>query len=315
MPKFDKAKNVLTNNFDNCSGNEQTFFATSTGTVVKIIGAIFEVYVDDKVVTCDVRNTIKKSGVCVGDKVEIIANEYDLGKYIIVKVQSRKNLLLRPPLANIDKLLILISPLPSPDLYLVDKLIIYCQTNAIEPIIVINKSDIATQEFVSDIASQYYFAKVFVISSLKQTNISHLKQSLVGHISALCGQSAVGKSSLINALIPHLDIKTNELSARIDRGKHTTRVNQIHIHDRLMIADTPGFSSLDLSIEHDELAGHYPEFVEIPDCKYLNCSHVFEGKDCSVITAVGEGKINAKRYDRYAKLYKDLKKAWEIKYD
>lgn len=219
-------------------------------------------------------------------------------------------------MANIDKLLIVIAPRPEPDLILVDKLIIYCMINNIEPIIVINKSDIANSEFLKSIQDQYYFVKVFVISSLLGTGIKELKDTIRGSLSALCGQSAVGKSSFLNSIIPDINLETQGLSRKIDRGKHTTRANELYIHEDIMIADTPGFSNLELlNVEYRELSLFYPEFDGFLDkCRYLDCSHVKEGKDCVIISAVESGLINKARYDRYCAIYTKLKQEWENKY-
>ena len=146
--------------------------------------------------------------------------------------------------------------------------------------------------------------------------IENLKDYISNSFCALCGQSAVGKSSIINALIPNMSLMTQGLSAKIERGKHTTRANEIYFSNNIMITDTPGFSSLELDIDYQELAGFYPEFAEsIGDCKYLDCAHIKEGKDCVIVTKVEEGKVNKDRYLRYVELYEKLKKNWDEKYD
>jgi len=188
--------------------------------------------------------------------------------------------------------------------------------NTIEPIIVINKSDIATIDFIQDIKKQYNFIKVFVLSAKDKLGIEDLKVNIKGYLSAVCGQSAVGKSSLLNAIIPNIQLETQGLSRKTDRGKHTTRVNELYIHDDIMIADTPGFSSLELTVEFDELYLFYPEFDKfLGECRYQDCSHVKEGRDCSVIKALELGLINKNRYNRYCSLYNKQKELWEKKYD
>ena len=252
----------------------------------------------------------------VGDSVNIQPNEYDEGKYIITGLNPRKNSIPRPPVANIDKLLIVIASKPEPDLLLVDKLIIYCMLKNIEPVIVINKSDIASDGFIKDIKSQYYFLKTFVISSHLGEGIEDLKGYISSSISSVCGQSAVGKSSLLNVIMPNVNLETQELSRKTQRGKHTTRVNELFVSGDIMLVDTTGFSNLALDIEYDELASFYPEFDNFMDkCRYLDCSHVKEGKDCAIVTAVESGKINASRFDRYKHLYNELREKWEKKYD
>jgi ribosome biogenesis GTPase len=183
-------------------------------------------------------------------------------------------------------------------------------------VLIINKSDLITDDFEKSIKEEYYFMKTFFLSAINKINIEPLANYLSGCISAVCGQSAVGKSSLINALIPTLSLETGELSAKIDRGKHTTRVNELHLFKDLMIIDTPGFSSLEINIDYDELEGFYPEFNKyLGNCKYLDCSHVGEGDDCEIIKAVKCGDINKNRYDRFVELYKSCKEKWEKKYD
>lgn len=231
-------------------------------------------------------------------------------------MHKRKNSIPRPPIANIDKLLIVIAPEPEPDLILVDKLIIYCIINSIEPVVVINKCDLIDNAFLKEIKKQYYFLKVFDVSAKTSQNINLLKEFICGSFVAVCGQSAVGKSSLLNSIIPNINLDTQGLSRKISRGKHTTRANEIYFDKDIMIADTPGFSSLELDIEYKELHLFYPEFDELlGKCRYLDCSHIKEGKDCEIIKAKESGNINKSRYERYCYLYAKLKEKWERKYD
>lgn len=254
--------------------------------------------------------------ILVGDNVEIIENIYSKDKFIITKVYDRKNFIPRPKIANIDILLILIAPLPKPDFLLVDKLLIYCEINNIHPIIVINKCDIASADFVNSIKDEYKYYDTFVISAKDLIATSDIYNVLKGKTTAVCGQSAVGKSSLINCLIPNIQLQTQGLSEKICRGKHTTRVNQIFLNNDFFIADTPGFSSLDLNIDFRQLSFYYPEFKDfIQDCRYVDCSHIKEGDFCGVCVALNQGKINKNRYQRYIELYKKLKENWEKKYD
>ena len=196
-----------------------------------------------------------------------------------------------------------------------DKLYVYCVLNNIEPVLVINKSDLARSDFLDDIVSQYYFLKIFVVSAKDNKNLNDLAEYIGGSLCALCGQSAVGKSSILNALVPDINLATQDLSQKIDRGKHTTRVNEIFIHNNLIIADTPGFTSLELELDYRDLADYYPEFQIEKTCKYLDCSHIKEGKDCEIFSQVEMGNINKNRYARYIDLYNKLKEKWEKMYD
>lgn len=182
--------------------------------------------------------------------------------------------------------------------------------------IIINKCDIADNSFVKELEEEYYFLKRFIVSALNITNLDDLIKYVENSVCAVCGQSAVGKSTLINSLIPKLQLQTQGLSDKIDRGKHTTRVNELYIYNNLKIIDTPGFSSLELDIDYDELVSFYPEFDKyLGECRYQDCSHIKEGNDCVIITAVENEKINKNRYDRFVTLYNKLKEKWEKKYD
>lgn len=188
--------------------------------------------------------------------------------------------------------------------------------NDIEPIIVINKCDIVSKEFIEKISNEYKFLEIYEVSAKESIGVQALKERISDCISAVSGQSAVGKSSLINALIPNLEQVTQGLSAKIDRGKHTTRVNELFVHHGLKIVDTPGFSSLELDIDYRDLSSYYPEFSEyLGSCRYLDCSHIKEGGDCQIIHALNNNQINKDRYNRYIQLYTKLKENWEKKYD
>ena len=288
----------------------------ATNKIVKIIGDIYFVLSGEKIVEASCLKTIKKNRLFVGDNVELKENEYSANKYIITKVLPRKNIIPRPTIANIDKLLILVASVPKPDFLLIDKLIIYCYENSIEPVVVINKCDMSDKVFVEDVCNQYYFLQTFSISAKNKSGIDALSKYISNSICAVCGQSAVGKSTLINALIPFANLQTQNVSEKILRGKHTTRVNEIFVYNHLMIADTPGFSNLDLDVDFKELYKFYPEFEpHLCNCRYLDCSHIKEGNDCGVVNALKCGKVNKDRYLRYVELYKKQKEMWEKRYD
>lgn len=290
--------------------------SNATNKIVKIIGDIYFVFSGERIVEASCLKTIKKNRLFVGDNVELKENDYSTNKYIITKVLPRKNIIPRPTIANIDKLLILVASIPKPDFLLVDKLIIYCIENSIEPVIVINKCDMTDKNFIDDVCNQYHFLKTIAISAKEKVGIDNLTRYVSDSFCAVCGQSAVGKSTLINALIPFANMQTQNVSEKIQRGKHTTRVNEIFVYNHLMIADTPGFSNLDLDVDFKELYKFYPEFEPyLADCKYLDCSHIKEGNDCAIVRAINEREINKDRYSRYVELYKKQKEMWEKKYD
>ena len=246
----------------------------------------------------------KTSGVFVGDKVEF--------QDAITKVLPRKNLLIRPPLANLDRLFIVIAPKPKPDFILVDKVLIYCTLNDIEPILVVNKIDIADSEFLDIITNTYQKIVKIIKSSAKDQQIKEIEKNIKG-ICAMAGQSAVGKSSIINAIYNDELAATGILSKKIERGKQTTRLVTLYKLNEGYLADTAGFSMLDLSyvsnLDYHELSAYYPDFLHArTECKYRSCLHE-GGNDCGVIKAVEKGEISELRYYNYLKILEELKNA------
>ena len=244
----------------------------------------------------------KETGIFVGDNVEFSEN--------ITSVYPRKNLLIRPPLANIDKMFIVISQRPMIEFSLLDRLLIYCKINDIKPIIVINKIDICSNEFIDNIEKIYEkYYKILKISA-KNNILGDLEEEIEG-ISVLAGQSAVGKSSIIKTLFrDEISVEIGDLSKKIERGKQTTRLVRLFKFKRGYLADTAGFSLLNLAmvtnLEPRELGVYYPDFLEyIPKCKYRSCLH--EGGECGVINAVKNGEISKQRYESYIKILNELK--------
>lgn len=291
--------------------------------VIKIMGKDIVSKLDDgSLVKCDCLGNVKKQGkLLVGDYVEVAKNLGTSDRYIISKIYPRINQMLRPPLANLNQLIIVLSVKPKPDFYLVDKLIIYCIKNNISVSLLVNKLDIMTNKQMLDIVDQYKTVvnSIMFASALTGDNIADLKEMLKGKISAFVGQSAVGKSSLLNAINPNLMLKTNVLSRKVERGKHTTRHCEIYtLENDIHIADTPGFSMLDiLDIAPQNLKDYYLDFTPFAeDCEYADCNHISnKGKNCEVINAVEKKKLNKNRYLRYVELYKKLDEKWRRKYD
>ena len=261
---------------------------------------VFTVLSDDRVFNLSPSGKTKKSGIFVGDYVDFDEN--------IVNVHKRKNCLIRPPLANLDKMFIVFAIVPKPDFVLIDKLIIYCKLNDIEPILVLNKNDIATKDFVDELEFDYKDFKIIKVSA-KNDDISLLSNEING-ICAFAGQSAVGKSSLINSLFKTEKAEIGDLSKKIERGKQTTRIVNLYKYNNGFIADTAGFSMLDLTMVSDinerELASYYPDFMKGREkCKYRSCLHL--GGDCGVLRLVKSGEISKRRYNNYLKILQELK--------
>lgn len=274
------------------------------GLVIKKNANLFSVedFETKQIVKIHASGKTQESGIFVGDKI--------FYSDVIEKVFERKNILIRPPLANLDKLFIVLAPSPKPDFVLIDKLIVYCQVKGVQPFLVVNKIDKAPQMFVKNIKKIYNKVAQCLFVSAKNNQIEQLSEHIEG-ICAFAGQSAVGKSSLINCLFSQQLAQVGNLSKKIGRGRQTTRLVQLFSYNKGYIADTAGFSMLDLSFVTElgprELSSYYPDFLKArAECKYRSCLHE-SGGDCGVIKAVQKGQISVERYQNYLKILKELK--------
>lgn len=260
------------------------------------------------------RGNLKLNKLFVGDIVEVSKQDYS-ADYLIESVFERKNTLLRPPLCNVDQIVVVIAPVPKPDFLLIDKLIINAKMLGIDVVLVVNKSDISS--IFETVCDEYKYVANTILETSAQTGsgIDTLTKILKGKFSCFIGQSAVGKSTLLNAICPNIKAETGGLSRKIDRGKNTTRHSEIYAIDDILLADTPGFSLYDLEINFEEIKDYYPELMLDFPCKYLNCNHVHEtANECEVIKAVNMGNININRYNRYKELFLAVKDKWQNKY-
>ena len=227
------------------------------------------------------------------------------------EILPRKNQLVRPQVVNVDQVMITMSVKdPKPDLMLIDKLLISAEIADIVPILVINKSDLADSKAVHALADQYPPCyEVLVTSAKKGEGLAEIKKRLRGKTTCFAGQSAVGKSSILNALFAELGLETGGLSKKTARGKHTTRHAELIRPFRVngMVVDTPGFSLLkNEGITPAALSQLYPEMREVlHGCKFSSCLHTHEPK-CAVKQAVEDGKISRARYERYKQLLETL---------
>ncbi len=236
----------------------------------------------------------------VGDNVIV-----DVTNKTIEKVEPRKNYLERPLIANIDKLLIVMSTsIPVFSDYLIDKFLLIANYNNIEPIIIITKTDMITIKEKAEVRKYMNYYRRLGIKVYINTSITKIKKEFKNSTVALCGQTGSGKSSLLNRIDASLKLKTGEVSLSLGRGKHTTRlVELLEVNDGL-IADTPGFSSLEINIPSKEIKKYYPDFSK--PCKYRTCTHVKED-GCEIIKLVETGKIPRWRYDNYLKFMEETK--------
>lgn len=287
------------------------------GLVLKGIGSFYTVLGDDGTeYTIKARGRFRKEGICpvVGDCVTFDVVEGNDG--YMTDILERKNLLIRPSVANIDKLITVISAShPQPDFLMLDKLILRCEQLGIAPVIVLNKCD----SLLNDPLSQYRSAgyQTFMVSALTGEGVAELKTALEGSICCFAGQSAVGKSSLINAIMPQLDLEVGGLSRKTSRGKHTTRsVSLIPFEGGGALLDTPGFSLIDTEpMEAEDLSQLYPEMRRhLHLCRFAGCLHVSE-PDCGVKDAVKSGEISKERYERYKLLLEEIKRQRKHRYD
>lgn len=286
------------------------------GIIIKGIGGFYYVETADKVYECKARGVFRKNKITplVGDRADITIN--DNAENTIDGISERKNSLNRPPVANIDNLLIVVSTVePKPNFLVIDKLTAVAENKRIEPVIIISKNDLKDGSGISDI---YRKAGFMVFSSNDESDLLKIKSVMKGKINALTGNSGVGKSTLINRLEPSVKLSTGEISAKLGRGRHTTRQAELFKICSGYVIDTPGFSSFELggdeAIKKDDLQYCFREFLPfIGTCRFSTCSHV-KDKGCKICEAVEEGLIEKSRHENYCVLYEQAKnlKEWEL---
>lgn len=285
-----------------------------SGIVVKAVGGVFTITSNGKKYTCfsPKKFRFNDNDVLVGDKVQF--EDLHKGKGVITQILPRKNRLHRPEIANVDVCFLTLASQPTPDLFLADKVLINCFQEQIQPVILVNKCDLPNNalQLVQDNYSK--IAPILAISALDES-VLQLKEYIDGKVVCFAGQSAVGKTSILNALLPDLNGQIGGLSAKTGRGTHTTRHSSLHKVFDGYVVDTCGFSLCDLNgIRSDELRLYLDDFVTIShDCKFTSCTHTVE-PDCAVKKAVSEGALCKGRYDRYVEEYNALKDAEKHQY-
>lgn len=277
------------------------------GVIVKALSGFYYVRTGSKTVECRARGRFRLDGTSplVGDRVEISLDAQGKGR--VDKLLPRKNFFVRPAVANIDVLISVASEVePVTDPFLIDRVTSTAEHNGCEVIICINKSDASDSRRLADIYAATPY-KVIETSAVTGAGLDELAECIKGKVCAFSGNSGVGKSSIMNALEPGLDLKTGEISEKLGRGRHTTRHVEIFPVAGGYCADTPGFASFDVEqmppIPKGELQHTFPEFEPyIGRCRFDDCAHIKE-PSCAVRAAVEAGEISHSRYDSYCRLY------------
>lgn len=285
------------------------------GKIIKGIAGFYYVYVEGYgTYECKAKGIFRKDHVkpLVGDNVEMeVLDEHDM-EGNIREIIPRRSTLIRPALANVDQAMIIFAIVkPNPNFNLLDRFLIRMERQNLPTIICFNKQDIASGEEKEALRKAYETCgyHVLFISALENEGLEQVRKLLSGKTTTVAGPSGVGKSSLINRLSPVANMETGEISAKIERGRHTTRHSEIiALGEETYIVDTPGFTSLDISeITKEELGRYYPEFVQYePYCKFSGCAHISE-PSCGIKDAVADGRISKVRYENYKVLYQELK--------
>lgn len=303
---------------------------TKYGKVVKGLGGLYDTRVLEdgavKIYSCRAKGVLKRDEekVLIGDNVKLLFDDETPDGVVISEVIERKNSLIRPPMANLDYLFIVFAAKkPAPVLETVDKLISIAVHNGITPVVVVTKSDL-DGDFAEELANIYIKVGIdtFVTSSEDLFGVDSLSKYIServtgGLTAAFAGASGVGKSTLMNALFPHLALATSEISRKIERGRHTTRHVEIFDisegEDTGFLADTPGFSLIDFArfdfYSLDDVFLTFPEFAPyVGKCRYTDCAHVGEGSDeCAIARAAENSEIPSTRLESYRSIYRVLK--------
>lgn len=293
------------------------------GKIVKGVGGKYSVRCGDTLVSARARGVFRHEQISpeVGDNVLLRIEEN--GDAYIEDISDRKNLLIRPPMANLDYMFITAAAAkPAPIPATLDKLSAICVHSDIIPVFVITKCDL-DRENGERLASLYRRSgfTVFTLSAEDKEGVDELRgfleRNMAGKTAAFAGASGIGKSTLLNALFPSLTLATGGISEKIQRGKHTTRHVELFPVYGGMLADTPGFSMLDFMrfdfMKVDDLAYAFPEFEKhLGSCKYKKCTHLCED-GCAIVEALNDGKIEKSRHESYVELYNILKdkKEWK----
>lgn len=284
------------------------------GRIVKGIAGFYYVSVTGSgIYECRAKGIFRKEKLkpLVGDyvEIEVLDEEHRVGN--LIKVLPRKNVLIRPTVANIDQALVIFALRePDPNFMLLDRFLVSMEKQEIPVLICINKLDLAVEEEQEKIEKIYGFCGYPVIftSAREEKGLDPLRERLRGKTTAVAGPSGAGKSSLTNLLSPHIQMETGEISKKLGRGRHTTRHSQlIELEKDTYLMDTPGFTSFYVEdMDKEELRHCFPEFAPYEGtCRFQGCTHTHE-PGCQVKEALERGQINPQRYENYKEMYREL---------
>jgi ribosome biogenesis GTPase / thiamine phosphate phosphatase len=290
------------------------------GRIIKALSGFYYVQTDSGILECKARGKFRLDGTSplVGDRVSCSMDANGKGR--IDSVEERKNFFIRPAVANIDALVFVAANTnPITDPFLVDRVSVIAEHSGCELIVCINKIDVDSADGLYKIFSEAGFT-VVRCSAVNHNGMDELLGAMRGKVCAFTGNSGVGKSSIMNALLPEANIETGEVSEKLGRGRHTTRHVQLYaLGEDTFVADTPGFASFEIemmsNIEKEQLQYDFIDFLPyIGRCRFNDCAHLKE-PGCAVTEAVAEGKISRSRYKSYTQLYElcAQRKPWETK--
>ena len=291
------------------------------GLIIENISNLYQVKLEDTIYETTARGKFKKEEITpvVGDLVEITITDDDKKKAVIEKIYERKVYIKRPKLANITQIVFVVSSKdPKPDLLMLDKQLAFAEYVGVNAVIILNKTDLDKQQEFENIKQIYIKIgyKVILTDAKQKKGIDKLKELLKNNINAFSGNSGVGKSTLINGIFDRDVTQEGEISKRNKRGKNTTTAIKLYeIDGNTYIADTPGFSTFDISeIESKELYHYFKEFGQFEEsCEFIGCTHIKE-ENCGIKHAVENGEIDKARYERFCKIYQELKEKEERKW-
>ena len=287
------------------------------GIIIENIANLYKVKTEEGIVyEANARGKFKKDDITpvVGDFVEceVVKEDKEKDRVSIDKILDRKVYIKRPKIANISQIVLVVSSKhPKPDLLMLDKQLAFIEYLGIKALIVLNKTDLDKEKTFKQIKNVYERIgyKVLETEAKEGVGIKELKKELLNNTNVFSGNSGVGKSTLINAIFDKDVTLEGEISKKNKRGKNTTTYTRLYEIDKnTFIADTPGFSTFDISeIESRDLCLYFKEFRKyINDCEFVGCTHIKE-ENCGIKNAIKEGKIEQERYDRFCKIYNELK--------